>query len=179
MVALGRERTIDQDPAFALRILVDIAIRALSPAVNDPTTATQVLDYIDDLVRVLGRAELRASLRLRDPGGRLRVVLPARTWVEYLSLAVTEIRQYGATSPQVCRRLRAMLEQLLDDVRPDRRAAVAAELAALDAVVERSFADPDDRAFAAASDRQGVGGSAIGSRLIRAGGDGHSPITPD
>ena len=50
MVALGIERTIDQDPAFALRILVDIAIRALSPAVNDPTTAVQVLNHLEDLL---------------------------------------------------------------------------------------------------------------------------------
>jgi hypothetical protein len=58
MFALGRERTIEQDPAFSLRILVDIAIRALSPAVNDPTTAVQVLDYIEDLPLVIGRHDL-------------------------------------------------------------------------------------------------------------------------
>ena len=48
MIALGDERTIEQDPAFALRIMVDIAIRALSPAVNDPTTAVQVLNQLGD-----------------------------------------------------------------------------------------------------------------------------------
>ncbi len=52
MVALGVERTIEQDPAFAVRIMVDIAIRALSPAVNDPTTAVQVLDHLEDLLRL-------------------------------------------------------------------------------------------------------------------------------
>lgn len=57
MVSLGRERTIDQDPAFALRILVDIAIRALSPAVNDPTTATQVLNHIDALLLGIGSSD--------------------------------------------------------------------------------------------------------------------------
>ena len=55
MVALGVERTLEQDPAFALRILVDIAIRALSPAVNDPTTAVQVLDHLEDVLSVIGR----------------------------------------------------------------------------------------------------------------------------
>jgi uncharacterized membrane protein len=158
MLALGRERTIDQDPAFALRILVDIAIRALSPAVNDPTTATQVLDYVEELVRAVGRADIRSPLRLRDSHGRVRVVLPAREWEGYLDLAVTEILQYGATSAQVCRRLHAMLENLLVDVRPERRAAVAAKLAALAAIVTRSFPDAADQAFAAASDRQGIGG---------------------
>jgi uncharacterized membrane protein len=167
MLALGRERTIDQDPAFALRILVDIAIRALSPAVNDPTTATQLLDYIEDLVRAVSRADVRSRRQLRDSAGRVRVVLPGRAWEEYLALAVTEIRRYGATSPQVCRRLRAMLNELLADVRPDRRAAVTAEIAALDAVVERAYPDPGDRAFAAAADRQGLGGSAIDRLTLR------------
>jgi uncharacterized membrane protein len=164
MVALGRERTIDQDPAFALRILVDVAIRALSPAVNDPTTATQVLDYIEDLVQALSRVELDSPRRLRDAGGRVRVVIPAPDFGDYLRLAVTEIRQYGASSPQVCRRLRAMLQELLAGVGPERRAAVAAELTALDALVERTFPHALDRAFAAGSDRQGIGGSAIGRR---------------
>jgi uncharacterized membrane protein len=161
MVALGRERTIDQDPAFALRILVDIAIRALSPAVNDPTTATQVLDYVHDLVQALGQADIRSPRQLRDPAGRVRVVLPAPAWEDYLSLAFTEIRQYGATSPQVCRRLRAMLTELHEAVRTDRRGAVAAQLVTLDAVVRRSFDDPAERAFAAGADRVGIGSPAL------------------
>jgi uncharacterized membrane protein len=161
MLAVGRERTIDQDPAFALRILVDIAIRALSPAVNDPTTANQVLDYIEDLLRVIGQADLRSPWRLRDREGHLRVVIPGRTWEDYLRLGVAEICQYGATSPQVCRRLRAMLVELFDNVGPDRRVAVTAEIAALDATLERAFPDRAERAFAAGSDRQGIGGPAI------------------
>jgi uncharacterized membrane protein len=159
MLALGRERTIDQDPAFALRILVDIAIRALSPAVNDPTTATQVLDYIQVLVEAIGRAEVRSPWQLRDRDGRVRVVLPGRGWEDYLGLAVTEIRDYGGTSAQVCRRLRALLDELHEVVRPERRGAVEAEIAALDAVVRRTFQDPVERAFAARSDRQGIGGT--------------------
>ncbi|MCU7730949.1 DUF2254 domain-containing protein [Actinoplanes sp. KI2] len=161
MVALGQERTIDQDPAFALRILVDIAIRGLSPAVNDPTTATQVLDYVEDLMQALGQADIPSPRQIRDRDGRVRVVLPSPAWEDYLSLAVTETRQYGATSPQVCRRLRAMLAELHDIVRPDRQSAVTAELTALDAIVQRSFTDAAERAFAAGADRQGIGGSTL------------------
>ena len=58
MIALGDERTIDQDPAFALRIMVDIANRALSSAVNDPTTAVQVLDHIGEVLGLIGRTDL-------------------------------------------------------------------------------------------------------------------------
>jgi uncharacterized membrane protein len=160
MFALGRERTIEQDPAFALRILVDIAIRALSPAVNDPTTAIQVLNYIEDLLLVIGRREARGDGELRDPDGRLRLVVPVRHFEQYLDLGVTEIRQYGARSVQVTRRLRALLEELRSEVPPERRAAVEAELCRLEASVATSFADSDDRSMAGESDRQGIGGPA-------------------
>lgn len=106
MFALGRERTIEQDPAFALRVLVDIAIRALSPAVNDPTTAVQVLDYIEDLLLAIGRRESAGCGEFRDADGRLRVLAPVRRWEDFLELGVTEIRRYGATAVQVTRRLR-------------------------------------------------------------------------
>jgi uncharacterized membrane protein len=158
MFALGRERTIEQDPAFALRILVDIAIRALSPAVNDPTTAVQVLDYIEDLLLVIGRHALPGRRELRDAGGRTRALMPARRWEQYLELGLTEVRQYGATSVQVGRRLRAALEGLRAAVRPEHRGAVEAELRKLEASVAASFREGVDQALAAATDRQGIGG---------------------
>jgi uncharacterized membrane protein len=112
MIALGVERTVEQDPAFALRIMVDIAVKALSAAINDPTTAVQALDQIANVLRLLGSTPLHASLTFRDSGGTPRLLMPGRTWDDYLTLAVTEIREYGATSIQVTRRLRAMLEDL-------------------------------------------------------------------
>ena len=139
LFALGQERTIEQDPAFALRILVDIAIKALSPAVNDPTTAVQVLDHIEAFVVVLSRTELRRRYVLCGRDGVVRVMIPGRDWAEYLELAVTEIRDYGATSTQVCRRLRALLDGLLATVPSDRRAAVQDELCRLDTAVEAAF----------------------------------------
>ena len=69
LFAIGEERTIEQDPAFALRILVDIAIRALSPAVNDPTTTVQVLGAIEDLLLLIGDCDLRGRGELRDGDG--------------------------------------------------------------------------------------------------------------
>ena len=158
LFALGQERTIEQDPAFALRILVDIAIKALSPAVNDPTTAVQVLDHIEAFVVVLSRTELRRRYVLCGRDGVVRVMIPGRDWAEYLELAVTEIRDYGATSAQVCRRLRALLDGLLATVPSDRRAAVQDELCRLDTAVEAAFPDPVARSLAIRSDRQGIGG---------------------
>lgn len=162
MVSLGRERTIDQDPAFALRILVDIAIRALSPAVNDPTTATQVLNYIGALLLGIGASDRAFRGIALDTNGRVRLVLRTRGWAEYLELGVTEIRQYGAFSPQICRRLRAMLEELLAGVLPARREAVQSQLEALDRATDTAFADPFQRALARMSDRQGLGAARLG-----------------
>ncbi|MFF3325651.1 DUF2254 domain-containing protein [Streptomyces sp. NPDC002889] len=157
-VALGAERTIEQDPAFALRVLVDIAIRALSPAVNDPTTGVQVLNHIEAFLHTVGRAELRGHYVLVDEHDRPRLVVPGRAWEDYLQLAVTEIREYGATSLQICRRLRALLEGLLETLPDERLPAVRVELDLLEDAVERVFTDPLRRATAQTADPQGIGG---------------------
>ncbi len=157
MVALGVERTIEQDPAFAVRIMVDIAIRALSPAVNDPTTAVQVLDHLEDLLREVGQVDLSDSgVPLDDMTSGL--VVPVRRWPDYLTLSVTEIREYGGTSIQVVRRLRAMLDELSGSVLPERREAVLRELERLDDAVAAKWGGTTDADLAAVSDRQGVGG---------------------
>lgn len=159
MIALGHERTIDQDPAFALRILVDIAIRALSPAVNDPTTATQMINYIGTLLTGLGSADPTGRGIWHGPDGQVRLTVPMRTWEDYLQLGVSEVRQYGSTSAQIARRLRAMLVDLEHRVPPDRRPAVVRQMVILDRTVTAAFQDPDERAFALAQDRQGIGGA--------------------
>jgi uncharacterized membrane protein len=165
-IALGVERTIEQDPAFAVRILVDIADLALSPAVNDPTTGVQVLDHLGDLLRLIGTTDLRQAER---PGAERRwVVVRARTWEDFLALGVTEIRDYGARAIQVNRRLRAVLEELRDEVRPEHRPAVENELARLDASVARSFAGSPDLDRAATADHQGIGGPAVRPRPAEA-----------
>jgi uncharacterized membrane protein len=157
-LALGIERTLEQDPGFAVRILVDIAIRALSPAVNDPTTAVQVLNHLETLLRALSTVPLPGRYTLDDAAGRHRVVIPGRRWEDYLDLALTEIREYGATSTQVCRRLGALLDTLAETVPADRLASVGQHQAWLAASIERSFDDDDARARAGRSDRQGIGG---------------------
>jgi len=158
MVALGEERTIEQDVAFALRILVDIAIRALSPAVNDPTTAVQVLGALEDLLLLIGESDLEGRGTLRDARGDARVLIGARRWNDLLDLALTEVRDYGASSTQVTRRVRALLESLDRRVRPEHRAAVAEQLAALDEAVAGGAGDALSRALASRPDRQGIGG---------------------
>jgi uncharacterized membrane protein len=164
MVALGHERTIDQDPAFAVRIIVDIAIRALSPAVNDPTTATQMVNHLGALLEGVGKQDLSGRGLLVDGAGRPRLVVPTRSWANYLELGLTEIRQYGMTSSQVCRRLRAMLNDLEASVLPVNRPAVRQQLALLDESVRIGFPEADAQAFAMAEDPQGIGGVSMQGR---------------
>ena len=155
VLILARQRTIDQDPAFALRILVDIAIRALSPAVNDPTTAVQVLDRIEELLVDLARRRPGPSLVL-DEDGTPRGRVPAPTWTEYVELGLTEIRHYGVGSMQICRRLQAAYDRLALEAVDDAAAArVELERRLLDEAVSARFGD--ERARATRPDRMGLG----------------------
>ncbi len=156
-VRLGRERTFEQDPKYPIRLLVDIAIKALSPAINDPTTAVQTIDQLEDLLRRLGAAELDAGY-VADESGALRLVFPTPTWEDYLTLAFDEIRQFGSSSVQVLRRMRSALVGLLDSLQSQERVeAVRRYLEHLDHVIEASPFDVEDQRMALQEDRQGIG----------------------
>jgi uncharacterized membrane protein len=157
-VAVGQERTLEQDPTFAFRIMVDIASKALSPAINDPTTAVLALDEIHFLLRKVGKRSLDNG-RVRDAAGRLRLVYRTPDWEDFVCLSVTEIRHFGGASIQIARRLRAMLENLILTLPPARATLLRGELVLLQRSSERFFAEPEDRALAKVSDFQGVGGT--------------------
>jgi uncharacterized membrane protein len=156
-IALGQERTIEQDPAFAFRIIVDIASKGLSPAINDPTTAVLAIDQIHHLLRSVGGRHLDEGF-IHDSTGALRLVYRTPDWEDFVCLAVTEIRHFGGTSIQVARRLRAMLENLTEVLSPERTPLLHAELALLNRSTARCFPEPEDQALAKVSDLQGVGG---------------------
>ena len=103
-VAFGPERTMEQDATFAFRVIVDVAVKALSQAINDPTTAVLALDQLHRLLRVVGRRHLHDD-SLYDDRGALRLILPTPNWDDFVDLAFSEIRLYGASNFQVTRRL--------------------------------------------------------------------------
>jgi uncharacterized membrane protein len=138
--------------------MVDIADKALSPAINDPTTAVQALNHLSDVLRLIGTADLSRSQWPAQGAIRTGLVIPARSWEDYLTLGVTEIREYGSTAIQVMRRMRALLEELRDEVLPEHQAAVDEELARLAATVRRTFAHSVDLDRANTADSQGIGG---------------------
>jgi uncharacterized membrane protein len=154
-IALDRERTLEQDPAFAFRIIVDIASKALSPAINDPTTAVLALDQIHHLLREVGLRRLDTGL-VHDSTGQLRLIYDTPDWEDFVGLAVTEIRQFGGNSIQVVRRMRAMLENLIPLLPPHRSQALGRELHLLDSTADRAFAVPEDRKRAGFPDFQGL-----------------------
>jgi uncharacterized membrane protein len=159
VLVLARQRTIDQDPAFGLRMLVDIAIRALSPAINDPTTAVQALDRIETLLIELHRRRPGPTI-VADGDGEPRGLFQAPTWEQYLDLGLMEIRHYGARSIQVARRLRAVYGHLLEVVDESGRARVELEQRLLDEQLAAGFSDRDEREIVSRPDRLGLGSAA-------------------
>jgi len=157
-VAIGPERTMQQDPAFAFRIVVDIASKALSPAINDPTTGVLALDQIHRLLRTVAGRQLDTG-RVNDGAGKLRLAYRTPDWEDFVSLSVTEIRHFGRESIQIVRRMRALLENLIKVVPPQRAALLRAELDLLSRGVDHDFRDPEDRVRAASADSLGVGGA--------------------
>lgn len=126
-LSVGMERTFEQDPAFPLRILSDIALRALSPAVNDPATAVQALDTMHSLLRILVTRDLDVG-RIPGSDGKVRLVIPLPGWDDYLGLAIDEVAIFGTASPQVRKRLERMLDDLATRAPPDRRSAVESRM---------------------------------------------------
>jgi len=157
-VAMGAERTIEHDPTFAYRVIVDIAIKALSSAINDPTTAVLAIDQIKRLLRAVGRRHLHDDV-IHDDAGNLRVVYRTPSWDDFVQLSCREIRFYGAANFQIARRLRSMLENLQQAQPEARGPALRKELDLLDQTLVRLDMLPDDLALARLPDRQGLGAS--------------------
>ena len=158
LVAFGSERTIEQDPMFAFRIEVDIALKALSPAINDPTTAVLAIDQLHRLLRLVGRRSLHGQ-EIIDDKGLTRVIFRTPNWEDYVHITFREIRYCGANSLQIVRRLRSMIENLLELLPEHRHPALHEELELLDRAITKYHVFPEDLALARIPDSQGLGGS--------------------
>ena len=121
---LGRARTLYQDPTFGIRQLVDVATQALSPAINQPSTAVQVIDRLYDLLLRIGRVPTPTGLHL-DADHAVRLVEPTLTPAYLLDLAFQEISQVGASSWHVTRRLAAAYDDLSRESPDDWHAAIS------------------------------------------------------
>ena len=137
---------MEQDPTFAFRIVVDIAIRALSAAINDPTTAVLAIDQLHRMLRTVGKRHLRTD-EILDHSRQLRVIFRTPNWEDFVHLAFSEIRAYGSGNLQIVRRLRAMIENLVLTLPEHRHTALGLELSLLDREIAKHFLHPGENLF--------------------------------
>jgi uncharacterized membrane protein len=147
---------------FAFRILVDIALKALSPAINDPTTAVCAIDQTHRLLRLVGKRRLGKEV-IQDGLGQPRVIYRTPNWEDFVHISCNEIRFCGANNTQIARRLRAMLENLMATLPAHRVKALSDERDRLDVMLKTLYPIPADLELASIADSQGLGGSS-GSR---------------
>ena len=160
---LTLEPTLEEDVAYGVRLLVDIAERSLSDSpFQDPTTAVQAIDRLHDVLRQLARRPFPDG-RHRDDEGEVRLVVRSMSWEAYV-LAFDEIRMAGAGSPQVTRRLQAALVDLRSIVPTDRVEVVEEQLELLAAATERAMDDERDAEMALHPDREGIGAAVAAER---------------
>jgi uncharacterized membrane protein len=157
-VAFGPERAIEQDSTFAVRVIVDIAIKALSPAINDPTTAVLAIDQLHRLLRLVGARHLHDDV-LHDSAGVPRLIFRTPNWEDFTTLTFSEIRLYGAGNFQIARRLRAMIMNLQEVLPIARQHALRGESELLNRALERHYPFTEDLALARQPDLQGLGGA--------------------
>jgi uncharacterized membrane protein len=156
-LVVGLDRSLRQDVAYGIRMLVDIAERSLADSpFLDPRTAVLALDRLHDCMRQLATRPFPPG-ELRDGDGVVRVTMPVMSWDDYVHLAFAEIRMAGASSPQVARRLTEVLEDLLAVAPSSRREPVARELEQLQAAIRDDYRAADDVSLALMPDRQGLG----------------------
>lgn len=153
-VHIGFERTLQQDVRFGLRQMVDIALRALSPAINDPYTGVQVVHHVSAVEAVLAARAIEDDVR-RDDAGNVLVWLPYPGFATYLHVGCSQIRRYGIHEPLVLAALLQMLSAVAQNcVDPSRRAAVKTQIDLLVRMAERELPEEADRAMVvAAADR--------------------------
>jgi uncharacterized membrane protein len=155
-VDIDAERSIMQDASFGFRLLVDVAVRALSPGMNDPTTATQVVDQLHDLLMLLGSRRFPNGWHV-DNQGTPRLFVPQPSWDIYVALAFEEIRHHGAGSLQVVRRIRSAVDNLFLDLPEDRHPPLKRQRALLDEAAAQAFPSAAERRAAGYADAQGIG----------------------
>lgn len=144
-VRTGFERTGAQDVGFGLRQLTDVTNKALSPGINDPTTAIHALGHMSALLGEMAHRNL-GPVRLRDENGQIRVVLNRPDLGALVDVAITQPRRYGKSDPQVLGRIYALLFELSWHIRPAQHHVVIDQLARLVATTDGADFDSTERA---------------------------------
>ncbi len=144
--AFGRDRTMQQDPEYGVLQLSDIGVKALSPGINDPTTAMTSLDFLGALLHQFGGRRIPSPYR-KDEDGTLRVIARGTDFERMADLAFSQIRHYGEQDAEVTLQLLRTLCAIAPAVRyhPDRREVLRRHLEEVRAGMERSIQSPAKR----------------------------------
>jgi uncharacterized membrane protein len=160
-VRVGPERTAAQDVGFGLRQLTDVTNKALSPGINDPTTAVHALGHISALLCDLADHDLGPTLLSDDTddtgtgaGRRVRVILMRPDFAELVELAIAQPRRYGASDPQLLGRLFALLAEVGWRAHPEQQSVVVDQLARLRRTVQDQSFDATELAMLHHAGRQ-------------------------
>ncbi len=144
-VTLGYERTLEQDVGFGFRQLEDVAVKALSPGINDPVTAGHAIGHMSDLTVVLAGRRLGPTLH-EDDDGVGRVVIPDRDLRYYLDLSCSQVRRYGTRDSTVLAALMRLLRDVATAARDDeQRAEIERQVRLVLAATPDSLQDEDKR----------------------------------
>jgi uncharacterized membrane protein len=142
---LGVEPTGPQDVVLGVTRLVDVAVKALSPGINDPTTASMCIDGIGEVLIVLGSRAAPHRVRVADDG-RVRLIGQRPSYEEVVALAFSQIRHYGGADAAIVLKLLETIERIGSRVPVKRRASLVQEASHVARAAEEHSRDPDDRA---------------------------------
>lgn len=154
--SFASERALASEVAYGLRQLVDVGLRALSPGINDPTTAVQAIDRLHELLGLILQRDDPDPWLVDDDGIR-RAWMPMRSWADHVALALDELRIAGRGQLQVHRRLLHLVEDLLSVAPAHRCAPLEERRDALLAEVTEAFDRPIDARTAMMADSRGMG----------------------
>ena len=148
-ISVGRNRTVEQDPGFGIRQLVDVALKALSPGVNDTTTAVMCLDYLDAVMGTMARRAIPSPYRHAE--GQLRIVCRAPDFAGLLAEAFDQIRRSAGGNVAVIVRMIATIDMLGSlTVGKERQRDLLAQLDFIAELAARTVPAPHDSALVAA-----------------------------
>jgi uncharacterized membrane protein len=143
-IVTGRQRTSEQDAGFGIRQLVDVALKALSPGVNDSTTAIMCIDYLTALMAHLAGRSIESDLRGKD--GKLLVIAHGPTFKSLLDEAMNQVRESAEGKASVLLHLLHGIERIGERTRSTSRLkAVLTHLSAVTEAIERTIVAPIDR----------------------------------
>jgi len=143
--SISRYRTVEQDPAFGIRQIVDVALKALSPGINDTTTAVTCVDYLTVILARLASRRFPTSRRYED--GELRVITVAPTFEDLLAGSFDEIRRNAEANVAVMNRMLGALETIGTlTASPRRRRALGEHVQWISEMADRTTKSTHDRA---------------------------------